>query len=111
MKTSVRDQGSVRIVAVEGDIDLGNAGELRKVLFDALRDSDKLALNLGAIRYIDSSGIATLIEVLRESKRVNKGLALFAMSPAVRDVFKLTHVIKIFQVYETEAEAIGGAVA
>jgi anti-sigma B factor antagonist len=109
MKTSVRDQGIVRIVSVEGDIDLGNSGDLRKILFDALRDSGKLALNLSAIRYIDSSGIATLIEVLRESKRVNKDLVLFAMSPAVRDVFKLTHVIKIFQVYETEEQALGGA--
>jgi hypothetical protein len=50
MKTSVRDQGIVRIVSVEGDIDLGNSGDLRKILFDALRDSGKLALNLSAIR-------------------------------------------------------------
>ena len=108
MKTSLRDQGDVRIVAVEGDVDLSSSGDLRKYLFDALRSTSRLVVNLGAIHYIDSSGIATLIEVLKESQKTSKGFALFAMSPAVHDVFKLTHVIKIFQVYETEEQAIRG---
>ena len=108
MKTSLRDQDSVRIVAVEGDVDLSTSGDLRKFLFDALRGATRLVLNLGGIRYIDSSGIATLIEVLKESQKAKKEFALFALSPAVHDVFKLTHVIKIFQVYETEEQAITG---
>lgn len=111
MKTSFRDEGSVRIFIIEGDIDLGNSGELRKTLFDALPGVSRLVLNLRAIRYIDSSGIATLIELLKECQRRKTELALFALSPAVHDVFKLTHVIKIFQVYGTEEQAIQGAQA
>ncbi len=109
MKTSSRDQGNVRIVAVEGDVDLSTSGELRKVLFGALRGVKRLVINLGGIHYLDSSGIATLIEALKESQKTNTEFALFAMSPAVHEVFRLTHVIKIFQVYETEEQAVGGA--
>ena len=109
MKTSSRDQGDVRIVAVEGDVDLSCSGDLRKILFESLRGVRRLVVNLGAIRYLDSSGIATLIEVLKESQKTKTEFALFAMSPAVRDVFRLTHVIKIFQVHETEEQAVGGA--
>ena len=111
MKTSFRDQGNARIVAVEGDVDLSNSGDLRKVLFEAMRGVSRLVINLGGIRYVDSSGIATLIEVLKECQKKNTEFALFALSPAVHDVFKLTHVIKIFQVYETEEQAVKGAVA
>lgn len=111
MKTSFRDQGSVRVFAVEGDVDLSSSAELRKALFAALGGVSRLVVNLGGIRYIDSSGIATLIEVLQECQKSKKEFALFAMSPAVHDVFKLTHVIKIFKVYDTEEQAVGGAKA
>ena len=109
MKISVRDAGETKIVEVEGDVDLGTSPDLRRTLFDALLDAPKLALNLAAIRYIDSSGIATLLEVLKDSQRRNKAFVLFGLSPAVQQVFHLTHVIRIFQVFQTEEEALESA--
>jgi anti-sigma B factor antagonist len=66
----------------------------------------RVAVNLQAIRYIDSSGIATFIEVLRDSQRMKKEFVLFGLSPAVLQVFKLTHVIRLFRVFQTEQEAL-----
>jgi anti-sigma B factor antagonist len=109
MKISVRDAGEVKIVEVEGDVDLGTSPDLRRTLFATLLDSPKLALSLAAIRYIDSSGIATLLEVLKDAQRRNKVFVLFGLSPAVQQVFHLTHVIRIFQVFQTEEEALGSA--
>ena len=106
MKISVRDVGNAKVVEVEGDVDLGTSPDLRRTLFETLRSAAKLALNLAAIRYIDSSGIATLIEVLKDSQRLNKQFVLFGLSPAVEEVFRLTHVIRIFQVFQTEQEAL-----
>src|SRR5579871_4969789 len=57
VKISVRDVGAAKVVEVEGDVDLGTSPDLRRTLFDALPTVGRLALNLGAIRYIDSSGI------------------------------------------------------
>lgn len=109
MKIFVRDVGDAKVVEVEGDVDLGTSPDFRRALFEALPLAAKLALNLEAIRYIDSSGIATLIEVLKDSQRLNKEFVLFGLSPAVQEVFRLTHVIRIFQVFETEQEALGTA--
>jgi anti-sigma B factor antagonist len=109
VKISVRDVGNAKVVEVEGDVDLGTSPDLRRTLFETLRSAAKLALNLAAIRYIDSSGIATLIEVLKDSQRLNKQFVLFGLSPAVEEVFRLTHVIRIFQVFQTEQEALGTA--
>ena len=79
---------------------------LRTALFDALKQEPKVALQLSDIRYIDSSGIAVLLEALKESQRLSRKFVLFGLSKAVHDVFKLTHVIKIFQVAETEEQAL-----
>ena len=106
MKISVRNVGAAKVVDVDGEVDLGTSPDLRRTLFEALPTVGKLALNLGAIRYIDSSGIATLIEVLKHSQHLKMEFVLFGLSPAVQDVFRLTHVIRIFQVFQTEQEAL-----
>lgn len=109
MKISIREAGETKIVEIEGDVDLGTSPDLRRTLFATLLEAPRMALNLAAIRYIDSSGIATLIEVLKDSQRRNKQFVLFGLSPAVQHVFHLTHVIRIFQVFQTEEEALAGA--
>jgi anti-sigma B factor antagonist len=106
MTISVRKSGEARIVDLAGDVDLGTSPNLRKALFDLLRETPRLALNLKAIRYIDSSGIATLIEALKNAQRLQKDFVLFGLSPAVQDVFRLTHVNRIFPIFETEEEAV-----
>jgi anti-sigma B factor antagonist len=107
VKILVRDVGAAKVVEVDGEVDLGTSPDLRHTLFEALPTVGTLALNLGAIRYIDSSGIATLIEVLKRSQLLKKQFVLFGLSPAVQEVFRLTHVIRIFQVFQTEQEALG----
>ena len=92
---------------MDGEVDLATSPELRRTLFEALAAVGKLALNLSAIRYIDSSGIATLIEVLNRSRKLKKEFVLFGLSPAVEKVFRLTHVDRVFQVFQTEQEALG----
>ena len=107
MKISVRDVGAVKVVEVEGEVDLDTSPDLRRTLLDNLPGVARLALNLSSIRYIDSSGIATLIEVLKRSQHLKKEFVLFGLSPAVQEVFRLTHVVRIFQVFQTEQEALG----
>jgi len=107
VKISVRDVGAVKVVEVEGEVDLDTSPDLRRTLLDNLPGVARLALNLSSIRYIDSSGIATLIEVLKRSQHLKKEFVLFGLSPAVQEVFRLTHVVRIFQVFQTEQEALG----
>jgi anti-sigma B factor antagonist len=106
VKISVRDVGAAKVVEVEGEVDLGTSPDLRRTLLDALPTVGSLALNLTAIRYIDSSGIATLIEVLNRAQHLKNEFVLFGLSPAVQEVFRLTHVIRIFRVFQTEQEAL-----
>jgi len=106
LTVSIRESGVAQVVDVEGDVDLGTSPNLRRTLFDLLGKRPKLALNLRGLRYIDSSGIATLIEVLKSTQRLPMEFILFGLSPAVQDAFRLTHVSRIFRIVETEEQAL-----
>ena len=109
MKISIREFGVARVVDLDGEVDLGTSPQLRRALFDLLAKTSRLVINLQALRYIDSSGIATLIEVFKDAQRLKKELVLFGLSPAVQDVFRLTHVNRIFRIVETEEQAVAPA--
>jgi anti-sigma B factor antagonist len=99
---------TITIVDLEGAIDLQNSHGLRTTLFEKLRGTSRLALNMTGIRYIDSSGIATLIEVLKEARRLEKDFVLFGLGQTVHDVLKLTNLLGVFRVFGTEEQALHG---
>lgn len=106
MTISVRESGGAQVVDVEGEVDLGTSPNLRRALFDLLGKKPKLALNLRELHYIDSSGIATLIEVLKSAQRLQTEFVLFGLSPAVQDAFRLTHVSRVFRIVDNEDQAL-----
>src|SRR5262249_42324484 len=97
------------VVDLEGAIDLANSRDLRTKLFERLPSTPRLLLNMSGIRYIDSSGIATLVEVLKQARTLQKDFALFGLGPAVHDVLKLTNLLKVFRVFDTEERALAGS--
>lgn len=108
MQISTRQSGSTVIVDVVGDIDLYNSPEVRKVLLDALRTkrSPAVIVNLTRVRYVDSSGVASLVEGLKIARELQSKFILFGLSPAAREVLELSRLIKVFSVCESEEEAV-----
>jgi anti-sigma B factor antagonist len=85
---------------------MGTSPALRKTLLEALKKTSRLAVNLREVRYVDSSGIASLVEVLKEAHNKQKRLILFGLNKAVHEVLQLTRLSKIFEIRETEEEAL-----
>jgi anti-sigma B factor antagonist len=96
------------IVDLEGGIDLQNSHGLRATLFEKLSGTSRLAVNMTGVRYVDSSGIATLIEVLKKARSLQKDFVLFGLGRSVHDVLKLTNLLGVFRVFETEEQALLG---
>ena len=111
MNISVRVTATATVVDLEGTVDIGNSPALRSALFDKVSTTSRLALNMSGVRYIDSSGIATLIQVLRKAQDSQKTFVLFGLGSAVYDLLKLTHVLGIFQIFDSEREALEGNTA
>lgn len=93
---------------VVGDIDLYNSPEVRKVVLESIRaqGAERVVMNLQKVRYIDSSGVASLVEGLKVARGVNVKFVLFGLSPAAREVLELSRLIKVFDVAESEEHAL-----
>jgi anti-sigma B factor antagonist len=74
-----------------------------------LRDTrtPRVILNLLQVKYIDSSGIASLVEGLKASRDVGSRFILFGLSQSAREVMQLSKLNKIFEIYELEEQALG----
>jgi anti-sigma B factor antagonist len=106
MASSTRIEKGTTIVDVVGQIDLGSSPALRKTLLESLNGTKSVAINLSAVKYIDSSGIASLVEVLRAARNSNKRLVLFGLTGAVLQVLQLTRLTGVFEICETEEQAL-----
>jgi anti-sigma B factor antagonist len=110
MDISTRTVGVATIVDVIGDITLYNSPQVRKVLLDLIKDKKvpRTIVNLERVKYIDSAGVASLVEGLKVSRDQKSTFALFGLSRTAREVLELTRLIKVFEVYNTEQEALTG---
>jgi anti-sigma B factor antagonist len=108
MQIATRQTEVATIVDVKGDIDLYNSPEMRKVILEELRDkrTARLVINLTQVRYIDSSGVASLVEGLKTSKTLGSRFMLFGLSPAAREVLELSRLIRVFEVFDSEDLAL-----
>lgn len=108
MQIAARHFDKTTIFDISGDIDLATSPQLRKALLRELRElkMPRVVLNLGAVRYIDSSGVASLVEGLKASRDVGSRLILFGLNKTVREVLQLSKLVKIFEIYENEAQSV-----
>ncbi len=106
MQSSTRNVQGTTVVDVVGQIDMGNSPVLRKTLLDSLQGTERVVVNMGAVKYIDSSGIASLLEVFKEARQSKKRLVLFGLSGAVLQVLQLTRLTGVFEIRETEQQAL-----
>ena len=108
LQISVRHFEKTTILDVSGDIDLASSPELRKALLRELRErrTPRVVLNLNRVHYTDSSGVASLVEGLKASRDVGSRLVLFGLNSAVREVLQLSKLLRIFEIADSEEQAV-----
>lgn len=109
MNVAVRQRGETRIVDVAGQLTFESTPDLRSELLQALKQSPTaLLVNLTRVSYMDSSGIATLIEGLKAAKGQKTPFGLFGLSRNTRSVLELVRLDRVFQIFSDEDEALRG---
>lgn len=108
MNISTRQIGNATILELVGDITLYNTPEVRKAMIGLLKEKHVpyLAVNMLGVRYIDSSGVASLVEGLKVSRDMQSRFALYGLSKMTREVLELTRLLRIFEVHDTEEQAL-----
>ena len=81
---TTRNEGDMMLVTVTGEVDLSWSQQVRKQILDALGKASVVGVELSQVSYIDSSGIAALVEGFQNARGKGQKFALIAASPSVR---------------------------
>lgn len=100
-----RQEGAFTVIAIEGEVDLSWSAEIRSAILDALGSGDAVLVELSAVAYIDSSGIAALVEGYQTAKAKNQQFGLLSISSAVRAVLELARLDQVFPIHDDLAAA------
>ena len=95
------------IVSLEGDMDFQSSPDVRRELTKLVdQKSSKILIDLSKVGYIDSSGLATFVELFQKMKRYGGKLALYNLTGAVRSVFEIAKLDSIFKLVSSKDEAL-----
>jgi anti-sigma B factor antagonist len=86
-------------ISVEGDVDLYTSPDLRKAILNAFQDAaGGLEVELSSVDYMDSSGVATLVEGFKKARENSKNFVLLNPSPSVMKVLELARLDAVFEI-------------
>jgi anti-sigma B factor antagonist len=88
-------------VSLQGRITVGNANEMRRTLADALGSQPKeLTIDLSSVTYMDTSGLATLMEAMRVARQQDTRLVLSSIQDQPRYLLRVTDLDHVFEIEE-----------
>lgn len=103
----VRPEGDALVVDVAGDVDLHRSVEFQQSLLKLLDGKPgRIVLNLAAVPYMDSSGVASLVKLLTRAGKAKVGLKLCCLNDRVRGIFEITRLDTIFPICGSIEEAL-----
>jgi len=85
-------------VYISGEVDLSNSTEIRKTILSALKTTHSVTVDLSAVEYIDSSGIAAMVEGLQFAHSHSKNFTLRNPSKQVRSIMELARLDQVFHI-------------
>jgi len=108
MNISVRKKKDVAIVDFVGRLAAGVGDSMLPQLVGQILEEGykKILLNLSGMDYIDSNGLGELVQSLKTSKRYGASLRLLKPQDRVTKTLRLTNLLPMFTVYDSESEAL-----
>lgn len=99
MAIRAENKNDLVVCHVDGEIDINTSPEVKKA-FDKLltKKAPKIVINLSKVTYVDSSGLATLVEILKNMRSYGGRLKLTNLSPKIKSLFEITKLDKLFDI-------------
>ena len=96
---NVTHSDSQTVLTVTGDINMTTSPRMRAALIEVASERpEELVVDLERVTYIDSSGIATLVEALQRARREGRQLVLRGLQEGIRAVFRLARLDEVFTI-------------
>jgi len=100
-------KGAVTICSISGEIPIDTVEDLKKKFKKLVTDKTrKVILNFKDLDYIDSAGLASLIQFSKDLKGIQGAVFFSNLSPKIISLFAITKLENAFPIYETEEAAV-----
>jgi anti-sigma B factor antagonist len=100
-------QPEPNIIALEGEIDLHESPNVRESLRPLIENKiPRIYIDMTEVKYIDSSGLAVLIDAMQRIANYGGKFGLINIRPAVRTVLEIARLDQVFRVYPDRASAL-----
>ena len=106
MKYNAREEDNYTILELDGEVDLSCSPDARKQILDCLGKSQNLLVDLSRVTYIDSSGVASLVEGYQTARKKNLKFGLISVSGSAMSVLQLARLDKVFPIHESLEERL-----
>ena len=107
MSFSIKKQGDVVVVDVEGQLIVGNRQELKQKVLDELEKGEKkFLIDFSQTGYIDSSGLGELVSSYTTVRNKGGDVKLLKLTSKTKDLLQMTKLLTVLDVYDDEAKAI-----
>ncbi len=108
MNLQTKKIGNVVVVYLQGRLDVHLSADIEKEINKLIKDEPNahLLLNLSGVEYMSSSGLRIFVSTMRILKESNRKLKLCNMNSAVKKIFEVVELMDMFEIYDTEEEAI-----
>jgi len=106
MNIETREINDIVIFELDGEVDLETSPTLRKSLLAHVNVGKSVIVGMSGVAYIDSSGIASLVEAYQTSRRNSSGFVLAAISDSAMRVLQLARLDKVFTIQATIDDAV-----
>ena len=91
----------VEVLKLEGRLDASSAKDLKENVGSLTQENHiRFIIDMGAVDFIDSSGLGSLVSSLRTVNKLGGDIKISALQDQVRAIFELTRLHRIFGIYE-----------
>ncbi len=101
MQYRIDKKGVFTIIMLSGDVDLQYSPEAREQILKYLNESHHVMVDLSEVKYIDSSGVASLVEGYQVAKSKNLQFGLLGVSATAMQVLQLARLDQVFPIYQS----------
>jgi anti-sigma B factor antagonist len=104
---SLLRQDRCTVVRVRGEIDVVSRERFEETMTEVLDAGGPMVIDMRQVTFCDSTGLNSIVSAHRRALELGTAIALVALPPRVRRVFRITAVDEFIPIYDTLREAIG----